>query len=110
MPDVVYDSGDGFIPFADQDAKWLPDRRRGVLAANGAAVAIIRPKFPKWAFDVTIEVNEDQVAIEKIQDLMNVAGRIAGIGDFRPSRRGQFGRFKVTDFAQAQAVSAKKVA
>src|SRR5258708_5192877 len=60
LPDLVDEKGDGFIPFLDQQAKWLADRRRGVLAANGAAVAIVRPKFPIWAFDVTVEADLDQ--------------------------------------------------
>lgn len=100
IPDLVDAKGDGFIAFKDQDAKWIVDRRRGVLAANKAAVAVVRPKFTTWAFDVTVEIDMDQVAIEKIKDLFNCAGRLSGLGDFRPSKRGQFGRFKVVDFAE----------
>ena len=103
VPDLIDDKGDGFIPFSDQKAGWKADRRRGVLAANNAAVAIVRPKFMTWAFDVTVEVDLDQVAIEKIQDLFNVAGRLSGLGDFRPSKRGQFGRFKVLNFVELEA-------
>lgn len=103
VSDLIDDKGDGFIPFLNQsEVKWIADKRRGVLAANGAAVAIVRPKFPTWAFDVTIEVDHDQIAIEKVQELFNAAGRFSGLGDFRPSKRGPFGRFRVTDFIEME--------
>lgn len=102
VPGLVNDVGDGFIPFADQSMKWIADKRRGVLATNETAVAIVRPKFPTWAFDVTIEVNLDEVAIEKIHELFKKAGQYSGLGDFRPSRRGPFGRFTVTDFVELE--------
>jgi hypothetical protein len=107
VPDVVTDGGDGFIPFLDQDVKWVADKRRGVLAANKAAVAIVRPKFPTWAFEVTIEIDLEQIAIDKIQNLFDIAGRQSGIGDFRPSKRGEFGRFSVTDFVEIEQVVKK---
>ena len=111
VPDLINEAGDGFIPFQDQKVKWIADKRRGVLAANGAAVAVVRPKFPTWAFDVTVEVNLDQVAIEKVQELFNAAGRFSGLGDFRPSKRGPFGRFNVVDFVAMKAqVGVKKAA
>ena len=110
VPDMVDEKGDGFIAFKNQDAKWIVDRRRGVLAANKAAVAVVRPKFTEWAFDVTIEVDLDQIAIEKIKDLFNTAGRLSGLGDFRPSKRGQFGRFKVIEFAESMKVAERQAA
>lgn len=110
VPELLDEKGDGFIPFKDQDQKWIVDRRRGVLAANKAAVAIVRPKFKEWAFDVTVEVDEDQVNIDKIKDLFNTAGRLTGLGDFRPSKRGQFGRFRVLDFAEVAQKSVAQAA
>jgi hypothetical protein len=110
VPDVRNESGDGFIPFTDQTAGWVPDKRRGVLAANKAAVAIVRPKFPTWGFEVTIEVDSEQINIDKVQDLFNVAGRQCGLGDFRPLKRGPFGRFKVLDFVEVAAEEIKQAA
>lgn len=102
VPDVVNAEGDGFIPFLDQTIRWVPDKRRGVLAANGAAVAIVRPKFPSWAFEVTLQVDEEQINIDKIKTLCSVAGRQCGIADFRPSKRGPFGRFVVSNFVEVK--------
>ena len=110
VPELVNEVGDGFIQFKDQKAKWIADKRRGVLAANGAAVAGGRPKFPTWAFDVTVEVNLDQIAIEKVKEVFNAAGRYSGLGDFRPSKRGPFGRFNVADFVELEQVVGEKAA
>lgn len=108
IPDLVNEAGDGFIPFKDQKVKWVADVRRGVLAANGAAVGIVRPKFPTWSFDVTVEINLDEVALDKIQELFKKAGQYSGLGDFRPSKRGPFGRFAVADFVEMEAAMPQK--
>lgn len=111
VSDLLDAKGDGFIPFIDQSVKWVADRRRGVNATTKGATAIIRPKFPVWAFDVTLEIDESQVSIEKIKELMAAAGRFSGLGDFRPAKRGPFGRFVVTKFeALEAAVDLKKAA
>ena len=102
VPELVNEVGDGFIPFKDQKVKGIADKRRGVLAANGAAVAIVRPKFPTWAFDVVVEVNLDDIAIEKVQELFKKAGQYSGLGDFRPSKRGPFGRFGVSQLIELE--------
>lgn len=110
LPPLVNEAGDGFIPFKDQKVKWVPDKRRGVLKANGAAVAVVRPKFPTWSFDIECEVNLDLVAIEKVKELFNAAGRYSGLGDFRPSKRGPFGCFNVVDFVEMEARAVEKAA
>lgn len=111
VPDVFDGKGDGFLPFLDQSVEWIADKRRGVNKTTKGATAIIRPKFPAWAFDVTIEVDESQVEISKIKELVAAAGRFAGLGDFRPAKRGPFGRFVVTKFeALEAAVDLKKAA
>lgn len=102
VPDVVNAEGDGFIPFLDQSIMWVADRRRGVLAANKAAVAIVRPKFPSWEFEVTVEVDLDLISVDKVRSLFEIAGRQSGIGDFRPSKRGPFGRFSIVDFVEVE--------
>jgi hypothetical protein len=106
-PELINENGDGFIPFTDQDHKYVVDKRKGNLksgAGKGVAVAIVRPKFMEWAFNVKIDVDHDQIDIDKIKDLFLAAGRYSGLGDFRPSCKGQFGRFKVVKFAEIEQV------
>ena len=107
VPELINSNGDAFIAFKDQGKKYVVDKRKGNLkqgAGKGVAVAIVRPKFMDWAFDVKIDVDHDQIDIDKIEDLFKAAGRYSGIGDFRPSCKGQFGRFKVVKFAEIEQV------
>lgn len=91
-----------FLPFDDQTAGWVPDKRKGVLknAAGGVAVCIVRPKFNAWSFTAHVDVDLDQVNIDKVQDVFKKAGMYSGLGDFRPSHKGPFGRFRVVEFSQ----------
>jgi hypothetical protein len=43
-------------------------------------------------------VDEDEMPIETLKEIFDVAGRSVGIGDFRPAKGGPFGRFMITRF------------
>jgi hypothetical protein len=98
-----------FLPFADQKVEWKVDKRRGRLAASGVAVCIIRPRFEQWSFTVTIEINDTEIAEDKVKELFRYAGGAVGLGDFRPACKGPFGRFTVDEWKVVE-VPLKKVA
>lgn len=61
----------------------------------------VRPMFGKWAVITTLMVvdpKESGLTQEVLQKILNKAGSLCGLGDWRPSSRtpGQFGRFKAT--------------
>ena len=61
----------------------------------------VRPMFGKWAVITTLMVvdpKEYGITQEVLQKILNKAGSLCGLGDWRPSSRtpGQFGRFKAT--------------
>lgn len=91
------------VPFAGNETiplktgtqvPWVPDRRPGG-GSTGAKVPVVRAKFDKWEFDVTIIIDDTQINVSKIRELFERAGRSPGLGAFRPGRGGQFGRFVV---------------
>jgi hypothetical protein len=60
-----------------------------------ARVVRIRPTFkPGWKLAFTINVIDDEVSAETVSDVLMLAGKAVGIGDYRP----KFGRFMVTKF------------
>jgi hypothetical protein len=65
-----------------------------------AGILRCRPMFENWSAKVPFEVESDLVTPSLVTDLLNVAGRIIGIGDNRPDTSGGktgvggFGRFK----------------
>lgn len=85
---------------------WVPDMRKG-MGYNGktpTAVAIVRPKFPKWGFDVTVTFDEKKVGKDTVETLFANAGSTQGLGSFRPNKKGMFGRFAVASITEVKEV------
>jgi len=79
----------------DPDKKLYLDLRPVVISR--ARVVRIRPTFKAgWELEFVIEVIDDQIPIEMVQDILTLAGKTVGIGDFRP----KFGRFRVVTFEE----------
>ena len=97
---------DTFFPFKNQKVEWIVDRRRGVLDNGGkkVAVCITRPKFSEWEFDVRITLDSSECSEDKAKLLFAKAGKSVGLGDFRPSCRGNFGKFVITKWVAKEAV------
>jgi hypothetical protein len=69
------------------------------VVVSRARVARIRPAFkPGWKLDFEIEVLDDQIPHNVVNEVLVLAGKTVGIGDFRP----KFGRFIVTRFKVAK--------
>ena len=91
---------DFFLPFigvtkANEKSMWKVDKRRGV-GQTGVAVCIVRPRFEQWSFEVIVEHNERTMNEKTLRKLFEVAGTGQGLGSFRPSKKGPFGRFGIT--------------
>lgn len=77
----------------DADKPMYLDIRPVVV--QRARVVRIRPCFkPGWKLDFEITVLDDQVPHNVVNEVLSLAGRTVGVGDFRP----RFGRFMVTKF------------
>jgi hypothetical protein len=73
--------------------QYVVDTRRAVVQRNG--VLRSRPKILAWVCVVTFEVDETIGGSQLLEDIGNLAGRMVGIGDFRPEKGGPFGRYAV---------------
>jgi hypothetical protein len=87
-----------FLAFKDQSPdSWVVDKRRVVNPATGGAMCAIRPCFPHWEADVTVEIDHSGgIKLEQVRQLFETAGRESGLGDHR--KKGSFGRFTVTNW------------
>ncbi len=54
-----------------------------------------RPLFKSWKCDVTFELDSDLLTPEALVNLLNRAGFGVGIGEMRPEKGGEYGRFRV---------------
>jgi hypothetical protein len=88
--------------FVTPDEITLPDydqidKRSAVNRNIKARVVTIRPKWSKWIVNFQLLVDNDTITKETIVEILENAGNSIGIGSFRPTNNGMFGRFKVID-------------
>lgn len=83
------------IPVSDFEV----DVRRATNHQKGA-VAVCRPRFDKWFAEMELHIDDDIVSIETVNDMLQDAGKRSGIGSFRVSKGGIFGKFQVIEFKE----------
>jgi hypothetical protein len=77
----------------DLAALWEDESFRLVAGVRVGQARIMRtrPIFHRWAATVTFEYLDDQLDESDVIDLLRIAGRLIGVGDWRP----RYGRFEV---------------
>jgi hypothetical protein len=86
------------VPFGTKD--FVVDTRRAVVQRQG--ILRSRAKLPQWRLEFTMLVADDFPVreLDVLKQMLEEAGRRIGIGDFRPEKRGRFGKFKVNKFQE----------
>lgn len=79
------------------------DSRSVVIPATGGRVMCHRPRLDKWGLSFTLEVDEAMFDPALVRTLVDDAGKKVGLGDYRPDRKGPFGRFVVSSWKEASA-------
>ncbi len=91
-----------FLPF-DDGTTWVVDKRRA-KNRRGGALRVIRPRFDRWSFTFTLQIDDTQVNEQLVQRLVEFAGSRVGLCDFRPTCRGPFGCFRVTEWVVIERI------
>lgn len=76
------------------------DKRSAVNKNIKGRVMVVRPKWLEWEADVILNCQESSITRETIQQLFEYAGSYVGIGSFRPTNNGLFGRFEVVSIKE----------
>lgn len=76
--ELVYQGGKGLEELYDKHA-YL---KMGKLPGSKTSILISRARFNEWAADIQVEFTD--VTKERILDYWNTAGRLVGIGAWRP--------------------------
>jgi hypothetical protein len=71
-----------------------------VRVGMGSADIRYRAQFTRWGVQLPITLNVGLLSWEQIVNLFNAAGFGIGIGEWRPQRDGQFGRFRLATAAE----------
>lgn len=77
---------------------WEVDSRSVVIPATGGRVMCHRPRLDEWATSFTLDVDGEMFAEKLVRLLVDDAGKKCGLGDYRPNRKGPFGKFVVTSW------------
>lgn len=78
--------------------KWEINSRPVVnLTTRGRRIKK-RPLFRDWSLSFKMIVDEEDLPIEVLKEVLDLAGRRVGIGDYRPQKGGPFGRFNISRF------------
>jgi hypothetical protein len=69
---------------------------RVVLKNRGTAVAVMRsrPEIAGWTCDLPLQIDTDFITAEQVLELFGLGGRMIGVGDWRPEKKGAYGRYK----------------
>lgn len=78
---------------------WEVDSRSVVIPATGGRIMCHRPRIDQWSLTFNLDVDEEMFSPDLVRQLVDAAGKKVGLGDWRPSRKGPFGRFVVDQWA-----------
>lgn len=70
-------------------------RTDAVTVGNGGTDLRYRPEFPVWGVKLDIQYNARAISQDQLLNLINLGGFSVGVGEWRPERSGDFGRFRV---------------
>ena len=74
------------------------DERAVVIPATKGRVMRYRPRFDNWEVSCEIEYDENLITEEQLRRVVDDTGSRVGLLDFRPERKGSFGRFVVSSW------------
>lgn len=77
------------------------DSRPVVVPATKGRVVRHRPRFEKWTFAATLDWDETLMTEQQVRRIVDDTGSRVGLLDFRPEKKGPFGRFVVTSWKAA---------
>jgi hypothetical protein len=75
---------------------WKVDTRAVVIPSTKGRILTHRPMFDDWSLEFIVELDTSIVGPKLLRRIIDDAGKRIGIGDFRPARKGPYGRFTVT--------------
>ena len=83
------------IPLMTKKGKPITDYEINVSRAvvQKAGIMRARPEIREWCCRLPLEIDDEFITPGQVLELMNVAGKLAGAGDWRPEKGGHHGRF-----------------
>jgi hypothetical protein len=80
------------------EEEWHVDSRAVVIKATGGRVIRNRPMFDQWHLNFQLLIDTDLIPEKLMQVILEDAGKLVGLGDWRPAKKGQYGRFTIVSW------------
>ena len=61
-----------------------------------------RPQLKQWKATFEVEFDDTEIQVPIMKELFDIAGKIAGIGDWRPAKKGPYGKFQVVEWKESK--------
>lgn len=97
------------IPISHKEP-WQVDTRPVRIPSTGGRILCHRPCFHDWALSFSVSLDTDVIGVKLLREIVDVAGKRIGLGDFRPDCKGPFGKFVVTKWELITAGAEKEEA
>lgn len=75
-----------------------------VKVGMGTADLRYRPEFSSWRAKILVRFNQNVLTEAQILNLLNTAGFAVGVGEWRPEKDGDYGRFHVATERDLEAI------
>lgn len=99
---VIFDDPETLLLGANDEPlrEYEIDTRRCVLKHGSASVAVARsrPIIREWFVDLSMEYEHLILPPEMLLQVLQMAGNKIGVGNFRPQKKGPYGKWQVTSF------------
>lgn len=84
----------------DHSQPWKVDTRAVRIPSTGGRILAHRPMFDDWKLTFTIKYDDTFINEKLLRQIVDDAGARIGLGDFRPSCKGPYGKFRVDAWEQ----------
>jgi hypothetical protein len=91
---LIHDSGTPLMHF-EVDVRMAKNHKAG-------AVAVCRPRFDRWSIKGEVAIDDSIVSPDTVLEVLNDAGKRAGMGSYRVAKGGHFGQFQVVEFKESK--------
>lgn len=81
-----------------ENQSYRVDARPVVIPATKGKIVRYRPAFDDWSISFTIVFDAELLKVAELREVVDNAGSRVGLLDFRPEKKGPFGRFMVTSW------------
>jgi hypothetical protein len=75
---------------------------------KAGAVAVCRPRFDRWKCKFSVSVDDSLLDPQQALEILEDSGRRSGLGSFRVSSGGSFGKFCVTSWQEQNATAKER--